>query len=422
MAFYNSSDDEKPYATRDFDDDGWKTGDLPQKWQNFPGLEKHNGIGWFRKTVEIPAGWEGRELVLRLGKIDDDDITWWNGVEIGRTQGWTLVREYRVPAELVKAGKAVVAVRVLDTSGAAGIYEAERFEIAPVGDAAPAAPISLAGAWKYRIGTDELPTNPPPGPRRPGTVDATVPSALFRNLVEPVIPYAIRGAIWYQGESNAFQWKEYRTLFPDLIRDWRERWGYDFPFYWAQLANYQAPQQALNESGVWHYLREAQTMALALPATGQAILIDNANPDDPNDIHPRNKQDVGRRLALIARKNIYGEPDLVASGPTFRSMEIKDGAAVVTFDNVGGGLRVLPPGRAVNGRNGRDVGFALAGADGKYVWADSVIINGATVTLTSAAVANPVSVRYGWATNPVASLYNAEGLPAGPFRVGEPEL
>jgi sialate O-acetylesterase len=251
---------------------------------------------------------------------------------------------------------------------------------------------------------------PPPGqttkaddPSKPAW-DAWTPTGLYNGMIAPIVPYGIAGAIWYQGESNAGRAYQYRTLFPAMIRCWREAWGQgDFPFIWVQLANFMKRQPEPAESS-WAELREAQSMTLSLPNTGQALAIDIGEADD---IHPRNKQDVGIRLCLNAQRIWYGDKDTVASGPTFKSMAVNGSKAVLTFTNIGGGLLA---------RDGLPLsGFAVAGSDRKFRWAQAQIV-GSTVVVTSPDVENPIAVRYAWADNPNCTLYNAAGLPAGPFR------
>lgn len=226
-------------------------------------------------------------------------------------------------------------------------------------------------------------------------------ATLYNGMLEPIIPFAIRGAIWYQGESNAGRAYQYRTLFPAMITDWRERWGQgDFPFLFVQLANY-VPQNL--PEGAWAELREAQSMTLELPNTGQAVIIDIG---DAGDIHPKNKQDVGQRLALAAMAVAYDKKDVVSSGPMLKEVKFEDDKAVLTFDHVGGGLEA---------KGGALKGFAVAGEDQVFKPADAKI-DGDTIVVSSPEVKNPKAVRYAWANNPEATLYSAEGLPASPFR------
>lgn len=229
------------------------------------------------------------------------------------------------------------------------------------------------------------------------------PSGLYNAMIAPLIPYAIQGAIWYQGESNASRAYQYRKLFPAMIESWRKNWDQGrFPFLFVQLANFREIKDEPVESD-WAELREAQTMTLELPNTGMATIIDIG---DAKDIHPKNKQDVGKRLALWALAQTYGR-DGVYSGPLYKSMEAKDGKIALRFDHVGGGL-VAQGSESLKG-------FAIAGVDRKFVWAEAKI-KGNTVVVGSDAVSEPVAVRYAWADNPVCNLYNKAGLPASPFR------
>jgi sialate O-acetylesterase len=230
------------------------------------------------------------------------------------------------------------------------------------------------------------------------------PTALYNAMIAPLVPYGIRGAIWYQGESNAGRAYQYRALLPTMIRDWRARWREgNFPFLIVQLANFMAPDAQPAESG-WAELREAQSMTAAtLPNAGQAVIIDIG---DEKDIHPKNKQDVGLRLALIALAKSYSR-HVEYSGPAYCSMRVSDGKAILTFDHVGGGL-VIRSDEALKG-------FAIAGADRHFVWADAKI-EGDTVVVSSPQVTEPAAVRYGWGNNPACNLYNKAGLPASPFR------
>jgi sialate O-acetylesterase len=278
-----------------------------------------------------------------------------------------------------------------------------------------------AAAAKAKAAGEPVP--PKPNIRKPASPDnnPNLPTVLTNGMVAPIVPYAIKGAIWYQGESNAGQAKLYRTLFPTMITDWRTRWGEgDFPFFWVQLANFQArkpdPTQAADG---WPGLREAQSMTLKLPNTGQAVIIDIGQ---GNDIHPKDKADVGYRLSLAARHVAYGE-DLVFSGPTYDSMKVEGDKIRISFKNIGSGLTI-----AAAPSTQRDVpqadpatelkGFSIAGADHKFVWAHAVI-DGDTVVVSSPDVHDPVAVRYAWANNPGCNLYNKDKLPASPFRTDD---
>jgi len=243
----------------------------------------------------------------------------------------------------------------------------------------------------------------PPKPEEPvGPNHPYSPTGLYNGMILPIVPYGICGAIWYQGETNAWRAFQYRTLFPAMIKNWREAWDEDnFPFLYVQLANFKAVNPEPTESD-WAELREAQLMTLSTPNTGMAVIIDIG---DANDVHPKNKQDVGKRLALWALAKTYGK-DMVYSGPIYRLMEVQGNKAILHFEHVGGGL--VAKGELLKG-------FSIAGADKKFVWADAKI-EGDTVVVSSDKVAEPVAVRYGWADNPVCNLYNKAGLPASPFR------
>ncbi|GAB3241336.1 sialate O-acetylesterase [Hymenobacter seoulensis] len=230
------------------------------------------------------------------------------------------------------------------------------------------------------------------------------PAALFNGMIAPLIPYALKGVIWYQGESNVGRAAQYRTLFPALIQDWRRRWNAQLPFLFVQLANW-TPVLPQPEDSDWARLREAQTAALALPRTGMAVAIDLG---EAEDIHPANKQDVGHRLALVARQVVYGDNKVVAAGPVLKNVRFQDRAVYLRFTQTGSGLEVNNPHAALRG-------FAVAGVDKKFYWAQATVKNN-QVVLRCPEVPKPVAVRYNWANNPAGNLYNREGLPAAPFR------
>ncbi|MBV9868686.1 MAG: hypothetical protein JO316_25295 [Abitibacteriaceae bacterium] len=381
---------------------GWKTMNLPQAWEG-AGLPDFDGIVWFRKDFDLDDTWNGKDVVLHLGPIDDRDTTWVNGTPVGATDSVQPMRDYKIPANVLHTGHNVIAVRVLDTGGAGGFYgKAGDMRLEATGANAPA-PISLAGDWVYQVGVALNKTGPLPQHLNDNPNNVTV---LYNGMIAPLIPFAIKGAIWYQGESNGGRGLQYRTLLPTMINDWRSRFGVgQFPFFIVQLANFTdtKPDPEQGDDG-WSGVREAQLMtAQTLPKVGVAVTTDIG---EAKDIHPKNKQEVGRRLALNALAIAYGQK-LEYSGPIYRSMK-KDGNTIhLTFDHVDGGL-------VAQGGNKLE-GFSIAGADKKFVWADARI-EGNTVAVSSPLVPNPVAVRYAWAENPVANLFNKEGLPASPFR------
>jgi sialate O-acetylesterase len=374
----------------------WKTMALPQLWEN-AGLPSLDGTVWFRKNLSLPETWAGKDLQLYVGKIDDADTTYFNGEKIGSRNVWNEVRKYAVPGRLVKAGKNTLTVRVLDWTIGGGIWDdpADLKLVLAGSDS-----LSLAGDWMYRVGMDLNEVGPQP--RNPE--DPNYPTVLFNGMINPLIPYAIKGAIWYQGESNAGRAYQYRMLFPLMINDWRNRWQEGaFPFLFVQLASWQETLPAPNESD-WAELREAQTMTmLNRPNTGMAVAIDIG---DAKDIHPKNKQEVGRRLALNALKIAYGK-NVACSGPIYKSMKVKGNRLRIKFDHTDGGL-VAKDSQALKG-------FAVAGADQVFRWAEAEI-DGNEVVVWHKEIKNPVAVRYAWASNPVCNLYNGAGLPASPFR------
>ncbi len=395
------------WAAMDEPSPHWPKMKLPANWRT-EGLD-FNGIVWFRKTVDVPAGWAGRDLQLGIGSADKSDITYFNGAKVGsvtmrdRPDAWSFSRVYRVPGALVKAGRNVIAVRVHCDRFDAGLRGPAKAMALSCPEDSGTAPIRLDGSWGYAVETNYGIVTGPPQPLGPDNPNS--PTTLFNSLLAPLTNFPIRGAIWYQGESNVERAAQYQHLFPALIRDWRRLWHNDhLAFYFVQLANYMATRDQPGPSP-WAELREAQTMALALPHTGMAVAIDIG---EAGDIHPRNKQDVGLRLALSALHHTYGKKNVVPSGPQFRSARRQGRNVRIAWDYVGGGLVC---------RGDKLEGFAVAGADGNYVWAEARI-EGDEVVVHSDSVPEPRTVTYAWADNPRCNLYNAAGLPAVPFRAG----
>ncbi|HEY3593110.1 MAG TPA: sialate O-acetylesterase, partial [Polyangiaceae bacterium] len=294
------------------------------------------------------------------------------------------------------------AVRVWDSGGFGGLTgPSNAMWIGPPGVSASES-ISLTGDWRFKI--ERKRPSAPSGP--PGS-DPNQPSVLYNGMLAPLLPYTIKGATWYQGESNAGRAKQYRSLLSSMIRDWRTDWGIgDFTFLIVQLAPFMDASREPQESD-WAALREAQSqVSRDLPNVGVAVITDVG---DEKDIHPTKKEPVGERLALAARKIAYKE-NIEASGPTFQSITVAGDKAIVTFDNVGKGLEV---------HGDRLTGFALAGADKKFVFADATI-DGSRVVVSSPKIASPAYVRFGWANYPLVNLWNKAGLPAVPFRTDGP--
>ena len=393
------------WAAADYADRAWATMPLPRRWQNHghPG----SGIFWFRRHVVIPAAWAGRDLELHLGAIDKHDDTYVHGERVGGLSWeggpdtWKTARVYRVPGRLVTGVDLVLAVRARSHVFNGGMTgPAEVMRVHPVGE--PEVAVPLAGDWRYRIEQDwGLQISPTP-PWMPG--DRNSPFTLFDSRIAPLIPYGIRGVIWYQGESNTAQPEVYRQLLPQLIRDWRRAWGQgDFPFLQVQLANhYPASDQPMHSA--WAELRDVQLAGLSEPATGMAVAIDVGEADD---IHPRDKRSVGQRLARWALADSYGLGG-TPSGPLFSGAGIEpDGRVRCRFRHAAG-LRTSD----VSAPSHLD----LAGIDQIFVRAEAAI-EGETMVVWSPAISSPVTVRYAWADNPAGcNLVNGEGLPASPFR------
>lgn len=370
----------------------WHSMRIPGYWADTQLGDTH-GIVWFRKEVEVPHHLADREATLVLGRIVDADTTTINGEEVGKTTYQYPQRRYRVPAGLLKAGKNIIDIRVTNERGRGGFVPRKTYALL-IDDER----IELSGEWQYRLGT-----------AMPSLAGQTFvrwkPGGLYQGMIHPLLNYRIRGALWYQGESNADRPREYETLLPALIRDWRDSWKQgDFPFLFVQLASFMPAKEEPSESN-WAMLRESQRKTLSQPNTAMAVAIDIG---EWNDVHPVNKKAVGERLALAARKVAYGDKKVVFSGPSFESMQVKDGRIQLSFDNTGSGL--------VAKGGGPPKYFAIAGADKRFVWAQAEI-KGERVIVWSDEVPEPVAVRYAWADNPEgANLFNREGLPASPFR------
>ncbi|WP_235884340.1 sialate O-acetylesterase [Pedobacter hiemivivus] len=376
------------------DASSWKVMSLPTVWEQ-AGMPEFDGVVWFRKNITIPQAWAGKALKFNLGPIDDNDIAFFDGEIIGQTEGYNVPRNYTIPATKVKAGTFALVVRVFDSGGGGGIYGDKNTMalVAPDGTR-----LSLNGDWQYKTGMNLKDIAPMPmsdnGPNRP--------TVLYNAMIHPYLQFPIKGAIWYQGESNAGRAHQYRTLFPAMITDWRKQWGVgDFPFYFVQLANFMKADAEPGASA-WAELRDAQSGALSLPNTGMAVAIDIG---DATDIHPKNKRDVGKRLALIALAKNYGVKTLY-TGPVYQSAKTEGNVIKLNFYATQG----------LKTSNGAELkGFAIAGADQKFHWAKAEI-KGNQVVVSSTEVLNPVAVRYAWANNPVCNLVNGAGLPASPFR------
>ena len=398
-----------------FDDSAWKTAAQPGYFQasGIPELANINGVVWYRRTFDLPAGaginsagtlpgggavpvivdTDSKDAVLHL-LADDNDTTWVNGVQVGATKGYNTPRAYPIPAYVLKPTGNVVAVRVLDTGGSGGLWgDPSGLSLEVPG----AANVPLAGDWRIHLGVSLASASPlPVSPRS----DANFPSVLYNGLISPLTTFGIRGAIWYQGEANAGRDAQYRRLLPAMIADWRQAWGEgNFPFLIVQLAGWSDP----GSDASWPGLRDAQWQtAQTVPNTDIATAIDIGG---GTNIHPKNKQEVGRRLALVAEAEVYGDK-VTYSGPVYQKMIVSGSAATLAFTHTNGGL-VAKAGKLLTG-------FEIAGANGVFVPAKAQIA-GNTVVVSSPKVSAPAAVRYAWSGDPECSLYNAAGLPAFPF-------
>jgi len=393
-------------------------------WQGFtevsvPGMWEDNGlvidgVVWYRREVSLPPEFVGKALRIDVGGLNDCGTVYANGVRVGdscrRLQGsYAPAAPYTIEARLVTGTTLTVAVRVFDERGRGGFRTTADLMSVTRLDEPAGVRVPLAGRWLQKVEKalpqldPDFSTRPIPPPGLANSQHA--PGALFRYMLEPMIPFAMRGVIWYQGETNAGRPRQYRPLFSTMIRDWREAWGQgDFPFLFVQLANFDSGMGRADHD--WGALREAQSMALSLPNTGMAVAIDIGN---PNDIHPTNKLEVGRRLSLWALSQVYGKTSGEYSGPLFAGWSRQGKTARVAFSH-GAGLRPAS-GKAL-------VGFTLAGTDRKFFPAQATVENG-TIVLSAPEVSAPAAVRYGFSDAPVCNLQNAAGLPASPFRTDD---
>lgn len=382
----------------------WKTMDLPCVWESND--LSMDGALWYRRDIDLPATSAGLPATLSLGPIDDFDITFVNGQQVGVTDGahenaYQIPRSYKLPAGLLKPGKNTIAIRVWDRAGDGGVCGAPQQMALEFTDK-PSIP--LAGPWSYKIelqlpnkGAEIFATMP----HSPGGEKQNLAAMLYNAMIQPLTPVTVAGAIWYQGESNVGRAYQYRHLFREMILDWRARFGQpDMPFLFVQLANFQPRHEQPGDSA-WAELRDAQDATLQLPNTGMATAIDLG---EANDIHPRNKQDVGKRLALAALKMVYGK-DVEFSGPRIKAASSEGSSLRLTFTHADG---LVVKGDLAHA-------FAIAGDNGEYHWADAKI-DGSSILLSSPQVPQPKTVRYGWADNPSMPIYNNAGLPAVPFR------
>lgn len=388
----NSKDEglKNKWSNPELEDADWQKMNIPGYWSD-NALGNVNGAVWFRKEFVLTKENKG-EAKLLLGRIVDADSVFVNGKFVGTTSYMYPPRRYLFNSSLLKAGKNEIAIRVINNSGKGGFVLDKPYELILRNET-----IDLKGEWKYKLGTkmDALPSQ---------TFVRWKPIGLYNAMITPLTNYSIKGVIWYQGESNTKKPSEYLDLMETVVSNWRSEWKQgDFPFLYVQLANYMEAKSMPGESS-WAELRQQQTNLLSVPNTGMAVAIDLG---EWNDIHPLNKYDVGKRLALQAKKLAYGETKIVSSGPLFKSMKLNGNKLVLKFSEIGSGL--------VAKGNEELKGFAIAGEDNQFVWAKTSI-QGDEIAVYSDTVLKPYKVRYAWADNPEeANLYNKENLPASPF-------
>jgi len=397
-----------------FDDKNWKEMNLPINWENTE-VGNFDGAIWFRKKVDIPESWLNKELVLELGPIDDMDATYVNGKKVGgyEVDGyWQTDRIYSIPAYIVKQETLTIAVRVIDNQGGGGIWGTP--DKMRIGLKNSQEIIPLSGIWKYLpvaeyssgkfyvfgAENEEYYNRP----KLSIDLSAYTPTTLYNAMIAPLIPFSIKGVIWYQGESNTDNPELYKTLFPLMIKNWRNNWKQgDFPFYYVQIAPYNYGEATQSQR-----LREAQFLTLSTPKTGMVVTLDIGN---PNNIHPSNKRDVGERLALWALAKDYNKK-VAFSGPLYESMKVVKNRIVISFDYANDGLVI----KEKNGENN----FLIAGKD-KIFKKANVKIKGKKLIVSNAEISKPVAVRYCWDNISKATLFNKAGLPASSFRTDNRE-
>ena len=406
---------DEDYFTTDFDDSQWDSIYWPNestknlKFENIfiPKSYAEDGVVWFRKYFDVKNPSETFYLTVENG-IDDYDYTYINGKHIGTTLACCMGRKYEIPAGVIKEKNNLLAMRIIDVIGEGGfksnLYiesESERIQLEK-------------GNWRFKHHAFFLDTSFQPHSfdfidlsqkdsiiknnvkRGIGNKNPNRYGILYQTMIKPLIPYKIKGVIWYQGESNVPNFQDYKTLFSGMILDWRENWGTSFPFYFAQIAPYQYDPESQSQS-----LREAQRKTLDLEKTGMVITLDIG---EEKDIHPANKKDVGERFARLALVETYGIKGITPTGPLYKNKTLYPTYIDLSFENVGNGL--------VGKENLQ--GFEIAGMDGEFYKAKALII-GDKVRVMSQKVKNPKRVRYGWKNYFKATLYNKDGLPASSF-------
>ena len=382
----------KEWFLENTNDEDWGEMTIPGFWAE-GNVGYTNGAVWFRKQIEVPDNMLGKEAKLWLGRIVDRDSVYVNGQFVGTVGYQYPPRKYTVPANLLKTGKNTIAIRVINESGRGGFVKDKPYFLAVGTDT-----IDLKGAWKYRLGTTME-------AKAGQTFIRWKAGGLYKKMIAPLLNYTIKGALWYQGESNTGAPEKYHDLLPALIHNWRQKWQIgEFPFLIVQLTNFLEAHDQPTESNIAE-LRQAQLNALKVPNTGLAVTIDIG---EWNDIHPLNKEDVGKRLALLAQKLAHNEK-MTASSPTPKSFKFKKSKVQITFQDIADGLIAT---------DNQPIRHFEISEDGKTFLKAEAIIKGKKIIVFRPDISNPVAVRYAWANNPAqVNLYSSIGLPASPFEI-----
>ena len=376
------------FSAAQLDDSHWPILQEPQVWEN-QALGEFDGVVWLRKNITLNAADLQQPIVLNLGKIDDEDITYINGIEVGRNPNWDAIRSYTIPTGVLHEGTNSIAIRVVDNGGGGGPYsDAAAFTLNCGSNI-----YNLAGDWHYQVSAIQAEVSP-----------NSYPSLLYNGMINPLIPFGIKGILWYQGESNASRAAQYKIAFPLLIADWRSKWKQEIPFYFVQLSSFNEGNGNSNAGSYWAELRESQTAALQLPNTGMCVTTDVGMSEN---IHPTNKQAVGNRLAALALAKLYNKKN-VCEGPKFKQAQTKKSTLVLRFSHTEAGLETPD--------NQTATGFEIAGEDHVFYPAIASLHKN-TISLSNSQVPQPLAARYNWKDDAnTGNVYNSAGFPAEPFR------
>ncbi len=389
-----TSADEQKYLTPNYDFSRWRKTDALGQWE-WKDMRGFKGQGYMTRAVDITDDMATTETTLALAENDSPVEVFINGKSVARG-AVTGVRKITLPANTWRAGTNRILIKLGNMVDPAWYGPGLKGSATDLYVDGAGQRIGLARDWQIMPAFAE--------PYEYKRFMNNVGVSIYNAMIAPLLPFAARGVLWYQGETNAGRAYQYRQTFPLLIRDWRQKFNQNFSFYFVQLSSYGANQSS-NQGSNWAELREAQTMTLSLPKTGMAVTTDVGN---PNDIHPTNKQDVGHRLAVLALRNDYGQA-APAGSPLYDAVTFADGKAIVTFKQADKGL-------TVKDKYGYLKGFEIAGDDKKFYYAQAHI-QGNTVVVSHPAIPKPVSVRYGWADAPEeANLFSVDGFPVSPFR------